>query len=38
MAKKNVIPHPNKQEIKGISDKISVPETSDMLSVSFSKI
>ena len=37
MAKKNVIPHPNKQEIKGISDKISVPETSDMLSVSFSK-
>lgn len=37
MAKKKVIPHPNKQEIKGISDKISVPETSDMLSVSFSK-
>ena len=36
MAGKRVIP-PSKQNIKGISDKISVPENPDTLSVSFSK-
>ena len=36
MAGKRVIP-PSKQNIKGISDKISVPENPDPLSVSFSK-
>lgn len=37
MAKRKIIPHPNKPDIKEISDKISVPEKVDTLSISFSK-